>query len=99
MATILVTGITGTVMQPICARLLEEGHTIVALVRPANGTSSKERLETLFYINEEAAGRLIALSGDITQGFAGIGVEEQQQLQGIDKVLHGAASIKFQETP
>lgn len=100
MATILVTGVTGTVMNPLCARLLEEGHTIVALVRPLKGTSPSERLENSLSVNEEGRERLFTLAGDITQPLAGIAQEDYAHWQGkIDKVLHGAASIKFQETP
>ncbi len=100
MATILMTGVTGTVMNPLCARLLEEGHTVIALVRPAKGSSPKERLQNSLQIGESERERLFVLAGDIAQPLAGVSPEDQQRWKGgIDKVVHGAASIKFVETP
>ncbi len=89
------TGVTGTVMNPLCARLLEEGHTVVALVRPAKGISPEERLR-----GSLQSGRLFTIAGDITQELAGVSQEDQRLWAGkIEKVVHGAASIKFDETP
>jgi nucleoside-diphosphate-sugar epimerase len=99
MTTILMTGVTGTVMNPLCARLLEEGHTVVALVRPAKGISPRERLFSALRVGEEAKERLFVLPGDITQERAGVSTEDQQFWAGkIEKVVHGAASTKFVET-
>lgn len=99
MTTILVTGITGTVMNPLCARLLEEGHTIVALVRPSKEASPVERLSHTIDVSEQARRNLFVLPGDITQELGGVAPEELGRWHGkIEKVLHGAASIKFVET-
>ena len=100
MATILITGVTGTVINPLCVRLLEDGHTIVALVRPTMGTSSEERLRSSINVNGNARDRLFTLQGDITKPFAGVSQEDLRRWRGrIDKVVHGAASTKFEETP
>ena len=94
------TGVTGTVMNPLCARLLKDGHTVVALVRSGKDVSPRERLLATLCVNEEARGRLFVLQGDITQELAGVSAEDQQHwVSKIEKVVHGAASIKFVETP
>lgn len=98
MATVLITGATGTVMNPLSARLLEEGHTVLALVRPTKG-DPQERLLKSLDISEEARNKLVILSGDITWESGGVTREQIGCWQGkIDKFLHGAASIKFEET-
>ena len=100
MATILVTGITGTVMNPLSARLLKEGHSIIALVRPANGTPPEQRLKSFLCVDEDARDRLYVLPADITQDLAGVSAQARDRWHGrIDLIVHGAASIKFGETP
>lgn len=98
MSTILVTGVTGTVMNPLCARLLEAGHTILALVRPTKG-DPKERLLGSLDVSKAAKNRLVVLVGDITEELGGIAPEELRRWSGkVQKLVHGAANIKFQET-
>jgi len=100
MATILMTGVTGTVMNPLCARLLEEGHTVVALVRASKGISPRERLLSTFCMDKEQREHLFVLAGDITQELAGVPQKDRRFWTGkIEKVVHGAGSIKFDETP
>ena len=100
MATILVTGITGTVMGSVSALLLEKGHTIVALVRPSKQTSPAERLQKILDVSLEARQRIFIIPGDIKQPLAGVSMEDQKRWQGkVDLAIHGAASTKFFETP
>jgi len=88
MATILVTGLTGILMRPLCALLLKKGHRIVALVRPKNGR------------NLESQDRLFILSGDIEKPFVDVDANDFSKWKGkIDKIIHAAASTKFFETP
>lgn len=94
MATILMTGITGTVGNPLAALLLERGHTIVAVVR--NAQSRELELRTQLGLSVEADKRLFVIPGDIVEGI------DTSQLTywsgGIDTVLHIAGSTKFNET-
>lgn len=96
--TILITGATGTIMAPLCALLLQRGHTVVALVR---GENPEERLYSAMNIAEGGSSeRLYVVHGDITQDLGGITSQNIALWRGkIDAVLHGAARIGFIETP
>ena len=86
-------------MAPLTTILLQQGHTIVALVRPEKGISSEKRLGKLGY-SSASGDRFFALPGDIRTPLAGVPFSEQVKWRGrIDIVLHGAASVKFRETP
>lgn len=93
MATILITGITGTIMGPLSALLLERGHSVIALIRPMSGIPPEKRLKN-------NNGSFSVITGDVRNPLAGVSDEDQAQLRGkIDAVIHGAASIKFKESP
>ncbi|MDP2641445.1 MAG: SDR family oxidoreductase [Candidatus Yanofskybacteria bacterium] len=90
MTTILMTGVTGTVMGPVAALLLKEGHTILALVR------SGSRVPTEISCHR----RFVVIQGDITENLAGVLPSFVGEWRGkVHQVLHGAASVKFIETP
>lgn len=92
MTTFLVTGATGMVMQPLVALLLNRGHTIVALTR---GVDPEKRIHDLFGQNDHIS----AVSGNIEEPLAGLSTEDQcRWFHRIDKIIHGAASVKFIET-
>ena len=95
MSTILLTGVTGQVGSSLAPLLQERGHRVLYLIRPNNGQDATARLrEVLPYLRETD----IVLSGDVTLPFAGISEADRRKWKGqIDKVIHGAASIKFDE--
>ncbi|MGH7965612.1 MAG: SDR family oxidoreductase [Candidatus Binatia bacterium] len=99
MATIMLTGITGTIMAPLAALLVSRGHTIVALVRPQRAMSAGKRLEALGYA-ASIGKNLFAIPGDICEPLAGVPVSEQATWRDrIDSIVHGAASTRFYDTP
>lgn len=99
MATIMLTGITGTVMAPLAALLVSRGHTIVALVRPHKAMPSHKRLGVLGYA--ACIGKnLFAIPGDIREPLAAVPIAEQATWRDkIDSIVHGAASTRFYDTP
>lgn len=95
MSTILLTGATGQVGSTLAPLLRKEGHRVIYLARPSGNISARMRLR-------EATGLVIdpndVVEGDVTLAFAGIGVDTRDILRGkIDKVLHSAASTKFDD--
>lgn len=98
MPTILVTGITGTIMRPLTLLLLSRGYTIVALVRSKGNDSAEDRLDALGFGKYLKSKRLFALAGDLRKCQAGVALEDQIFWgHKIDSILHGAASINFKE--
>ncbi len=95
MSTILLTGVTGQVGSSLAPLLQERGHRVLYLIRPNNGQDATARLrEVIPYLRETD----IVLSGDVTLPYAGISEADRRKWKGqIDKVVHGAASIKFDE--
>jgi len=90
MATILLTGATGTVGSVLAPLLKKEGHRIVYLVRPKNGQKAEERIS----LKED-----VAWQGDITLSDCGISISQRNSWKGkIDKIVNCAASIKFKES-
>lgn len=99
MATIMLTGITGTIMAPLAASLVSRGHTIVALVRPQKTIPADKRLEALGYAPDMGK-NLFAIPGDICEPLAGVPpVEQAIWRDKIDSIVHGAASTRFYDTP
>lgn len=91
---ILLTGATGLVGSCL-APLLQENHELLCLVRPDKKRSASARLLDIMPFLKKNS---FALSGDITLPNAGISVIERNLWKGkIDKIVHGAASIKFDE--
>jgi len=95
MSTILFTGVTGQVDSSLAPLLQERGHRVLYLIRPNNGQDATARLrEVLPHLRETD----IAINGDVTLPNAGISEAERKKWKGqIDKIIHGAASIKFDE--
>lgn len=94
MATILLTGVTGTVGSSLAPFLKHRGHRLICLVRPKSGRNPKERLSDVF----GEMGNGDALIGDIVLPGLGVSDSDKRQWKGkIDKVIHCASSIKFDE--
>ena len=91
MATILLTGATGAVGSSLAPLLKERGHKLICLVR---GREPVARLqETL-----GNADGIIVFNGDVTLPNLGVCECELRRWHGkIDKILHCASSIKFDE--
>ena len=95
MSTILMTGVTGQVGSTVAPLLQERGHRVLYLIRPSDGKDAVARLREVIPDLREND---IAISGDVTLPFAGISEVDRRKWKGqIDKVVHGAASIKFDE--
>lgn len=94
MSKILLTGATGLLGSGLVPSLLKRGHEVVCLVRPQGDESVVERLHKTFGSCE----RLTAVAGDVTLPLGGVSGEHINVLRGkIDKVVHCAASVKFDE--
>ncbi|MFH1968617.1 MAG: SDR family oxidoreductase [bacterium] len=89
MATILLTGVTGTVGSSLAPLLIERGHKLVCLIRGGNPVARLER----------AVGRadgITVLNGDVT--LLNLGLSEREARvwkRKIDKVVNCAASIQL----
>jgi len=96
MATILITGATGTVGSSLASSLESKGHRLIYLVRPKNGQNTVERLSEALSLG--AIGNRIIWEGDIVFPNCGVKKSEIQEWKGkIDKVIHCASSISFDE--
>lgn len=96
MATILITGATGTVGSSLASSLELRGHRLIYLVRPKNDQSPADRLSKV--LGFETTGNRVIWNGDIVLPCAGIKKSEIQAWKGkIDKVVHCASSISFDE--
>lgn len=91
MATILLTGVTGAVGSSLAPLLIERGHKLICLIR---GDNPVARLEKVL----GCADGIIVFNGDVTLPNLGVCDCEMQRWRGrIDKILHCASSIKFDE--
>jgi dihydroflavonol-4-reductase len=78
---ILITGATGLVGSAVARRLLEEGHTVLAMHRPESSRNLLRDVETRIQWHE----------GDILDLHA-----LEQALSGADAVVHAAAVVSFE---
>ena len=96
MKTVLLTGVTGAVGSSLAPLLKREGYRLVYLARPSGNISAKERVEKSlgsFWDNGD-----VVLSGDIVLPCCGVNISDLKSLIGkVDKVVHCAASIRFEE--
>lgn len=95
MGTILFTGVTGQVGSSVASLLQEGDHKVLYLIRPNGEKNAITRLSEVLPDLRETD---IAISGDVTLPYAGISELDRKKWKGqIDKIVHGAASIKFDE--
>lgn len=93
MSKILLTGATGAVGSILLPLLVEKGHDVFCIVRSKKGQMPKDRLNIK---TNGRAGHVTILEGNITEADAGLGNRVLSELAGnIDKVVHCAASTKF----
>ena len=91
MAIILLTGVTGAVGSSLAPLLKERGHKLICLIR---GDDPVARLEKVLGCAED----IVGLNGDVTLPNLGVCDSQRQSWKAkIDKVLHCASSIKFDE--
>ncbi len=96
MATILLTGVTGTIGSALAPCLKARGHRLICLVRHSRNQTSEERVRHIF---GEALDGDIIWDGDVTLPLAGVCDSERNRWRGeIDIILHCASSISFDET-
>ncbi|QQG42318.1 MAG: SDR family oxidoreductase [Candidatus Giovannonibacteria bacterium] len=91
---ILLTGVTGLVGSCL-APLLQENNEVLCLIRPDRQKDAHARLvETLPFSKKN----IMAINGDVTLPKAGMKSADIDRWKGkIDKIVHGAASIRFDE--
>lgn len=95
MSTILFTGVTGQVGSSLAPLLQKRGHRVLYLIRPTDGKDAVARLREVVPELRETD---IAIDGDVTLPYAGFNEADRRKWKGrIDKIVHGAASIKFDE--
>jgi nucleoside-diphosphate-sugar epimerase/ubiquinone/menaquinone biosynthesis C-methylase UbiE len=93
----LITGTTGFLGSHVAARLLREGHSVVALVRSLSRQSADDRfwasVTPLLSDVESVRSRVTVISGDIR--LPNLGVRDFTVFVGIDEVIHAASLLKF----
>ncbi|MDP3899827.1 MAG: SDR family oxidoreductase [bacterium] len=97
MATIIMTGATGTVGSVLVKKLLKGGHKILCIVRSAPNCSAQERLNHAIGLRSENA---VAVEGDITKSLCGVSADDLSCLSStnFEIFIHAAASTKFDES-
>lgn len=94
MATILITGATGTVGSILASSLESRGHKLVFIIRPKGSENIEERLARLFGPHTNT-GR-IGWEGDIEFPQCGVKNQTIQAWKGkIEKIIHCASLISF----
>lgn len=96
----LLTGATGLLGSQLMADLLEANVPLAVLVRPAGGTSGRERVESLLQQQEQARGRLLArpvvFEGNLNADCCGLDAERIGWLRRFcGRIVHSAASLQF----
>ncbi len=95
MATILITGVTGMVGSVLASLLKSKGCRLICLIRPKSGQDPMDRLSQAL---GQLTGSEVVWKGDVTLPHIGISDGERQRWKGrINKIVHCAASIKFDE--
>lgn len=93
MATILLTGATGTVGQALVPSLKKRGHRLVYLVR---GSNPEQRIQA--ELGEYFTSDDCCWNGDVTEQLGGVDQERIHQWLGkVDHLVHLAGAIKFDE--
>ena len=94
--TILLTGVTGQVGSALAPLLQEKGYRVLYLIRPHGEKDAQARLhEVLPNLRE---GMDIAINGDVTLPNAGMSDADIQAWEWkVDRVMHGAAAISFED--
>lgn len=100
--TIFLTGATGYVGCHLAHRFLEEGHTVLALVRQKGEQSVQARIETAVTevgpLPPETLANLIAIPGTVQASAASLASSIRAQFPGsIDELWHSAAIFNFKE--
>ena len=96
--TTLVTGAAGLIGAEVTANLAAAGDTVVALIhkRSTIRRNSGRRVSTTDFKGAAAPGRVLALSGDVTQPQLGLSNEAFRALSVlVDRVVHCAATTDF----
>ncbi|MEX1112519.1 MAG: SDR family NAD(P)-dependent oxidoreductase [Candidatus Andersenbacteria bacterium] len=93
MATILLTGATGTVGQALVPSLKKRGHRLICLIR---GTNPEQRIRA--ELGEHITDDDYCWSGDVTEQLCGVDLACIRSWRGkVDHLVHLAGSIKFDE--
>ena len=91
---ILLTGGTGLVGSCL-APLLQENNELLCLIRPDHKKDANARLMEVLPFSKK---NTTAINGDVTLPRAGMASADIDRWKGkVDKIVHGAASIKFDE--
>ncbi|MGI5500137.1 SDR family oxidoreductase [Lentzea sp. CA-135723] len=92
---VLVTGAAGLVGAEVCARLAEQGHTVLALVHKRSeivrndGTVART-------VSRPGPGLVSCVAGDVTKPMLGLNTEQYSSLaSGVDRIVHSAATTDF----
>lgn len=98
---VLVTGITGLVGCHAAMRLLERGHSVVAVARRRNGVPADQRVRRILEACPEFGSRfglagLHVIEGDILQAGCGMTAATRNALKDqIDVAIHCAGEVSF----
>ena len=98
---ILVTGGTGFLGGHVLVKLLTRGYDVIALARPENQLSPRERIGRLldwFGLDDTARSRLAVIEGSIDQPNLGLNSKEYAPLlDGVSEIVHCASDTSFSE--
>lgn len=98
---ILITGATGFLGSHFAVALLRDGHRVAVLARAAKGLSARDRILRLarwFGLDDEAAGRIEIVEGDILDpGLAESGLAWTAAHGPFDEIVHCASCTSFAE--
>lgn len=97
MKKILVTGATGCLGHLLLLRLVTEGHSVYVLARGKAGLNARERISRIMQPHG-GMDKVHVIEGDIRDPLCGVADTDIARMcnDGIDFVLHAAASVNFQ---